>query len=135
MVPVQGRVRGVASAGALPQRGRQDLRREAPRVPATLRHPGPDNPGRRHAEPEAACRTVINVLDNACQAMVEELGVGVGLGLPVVDQIMEQHDGGIETKREDGRGTKVCLSLRGSQSVQEYPQVPNTPVIRCLADC
>ncbi len=121
-------------------------------------------------DPDRLRRAVINVFDNACQAMTGEVGAGtvetehtltvrtnqangriemifedtgpgippelstkifepmfstksfgVGLGLPVVNQIMEQHDGGIEIESEDGRGTKVCLWLPGSQSVQENP--------------
>ncbi len=119
-------------------------------------------------DPDRLRRAVINVFDNACQAMTGEVDAGtvetehtltvrtnqangriemifedtgpgfptelstkifepmfstksfgVGLGLPVVNQIMEQHDGGIEIESEDGRGTKVCLWLPGSQSVQE----------------
>jgi PAS domain S-box-containing protein len=103
-------------------------------------------------------RAVINVFDNACQAMLGEgdaeagsaacrltvrtrdragrievvfedqgpgmapdvyekifeplystKGFGVGLGLPVVKQIMEQHGGGVEIETEEGRGTHVCL--------------------------
>jgi PAS domain S-box-containing protein len=38
-------------------------------------------------------------------------GFGVGLGLPVVKHIMEQHGGGIEIETEEGRGTRVCLWL------------------------
>ncbi len=36
---------------------------------------------------------------------------GVGLGLPVVKQIMEHHGGGIEIETEEGHGTRVCLWL------------------------
>lgn len=105
-------------------------------------------------------RAVINVFDNACQAMLGEgegasaageailtvrtraragrievvfedrgggipaevrerifeplfstKGFGVGLGLPVVKRIMEQHRGGIEVDTEEGRGTTVRLWL------------------------
>ena len=106
-------------------------------------------------------RAVINVFDNACQAMTGEAhlenvdpknlvlsvatrktngrvevifadngpgvpndlqahifeplfstkGFGVGLVLPVVKQIMEQHQGGVEVESEEGRGTRVCLWL------------------------
>lgn len=37
--------------------------------------------------------------------------IGVGLGLPMVKQIMEQHDGGIEITSELGHGTEVVLWL------------------------
>ncbi len=43
-------------------------------------------------------------------------GFGVGLGLPVVKQIMEQHSGGVEVESEEGRGTRVCLWLPTSPS-------------------
>jgi signal transduction histidine kinase len=38
-------------------------------------------------------------------------GFGVGLGLPVVKQIMERHGGGIEIETEVGHGTTVRLWL------------------------
>lgn len=103
-------------------------------------------------------RAVINVIDNACQALQEEndpdrtcsgaeltietvkegdrieiriqdtgsgipenalskifeplystKSFGVGLGMPIIKQIMEQHGGGIEVVSEQGKGTLVTL--------------------------
>jgi signal transduction histidine kinase len=34
---------------------------------------------------------------------------GVGLGMPLVRQIMEQHGGGVKITSEEGRGTEVVL--------------------------
>jgi signal transduction histidine kinase len=112
-------------------------------------------------------RAVINVFDNACQAMTEAVrtaedgwepvltvrsaafgdrarlcfidngpgmapevqervfeplystkSFGVGLGMPTVKQIMEQHGGGIEITSAPGRGTEVLLWLP-SQTTKE----------------
>ncbi len=44
---------------------------------------------------------------------------GVGLGLPMVKQIMEQHSGGIEINSENGRGTCVTLWLPRPSAAEE----------------
>ena len=106
-------------------------------------------------DPERMRRAVINIIDNACQAMTEDFipeseqslmistehsnkrvsiriedtgpgideatmqkifeplfstkGFGVGLGLPTVKQIMQQHQGGIEVASTQESGT--CMTL------------------------
>jgi signal transduction histidine kinase len=40
-----------------------------------------------------------------------DLFVNGGLGLPVVIQIMELFQGGVDIESENGQGTRVCLWL------------------------
>ncbi len=52
-----------------------------------------------------------DVLPRIFEPLFSTKGFGVGLGLPVVKQIMEQHGGGIEVETEEGRGTRFVLRL------------------------
>lgn len=48
---------------------------------------------------------------------------GSGLGLPVVEQLMEGMGGSVEITTELERGTTVCLRLRAAQITGEQPQL------------
>ena len=52
-----------------------------------------------------------DVLPRIFEPLFSTKGFGVGLGLSVVKQIMEQHGGGIEVETEEGRGTRIVLRL------------------------
>jgi len=67
-------------------------------------------------------RVVVTVCDNGPGMPAETLrrvfeplfstrSFGVGLGLPIVKQIMEQHGGGVEIESQEGEGTAVRLWL------------------------
>ena len=51
------------------------------------------------------------VFDHAFEPLYSTKGFGVGLGLPIVRQIMEQHNGGIKIMSRHGDGTQVVLWL------------------------
>ena len=52
-----------------------------------------------------------DVLSKIYEPLFSTKSFGVGLGMPTVKQIMEQHGGGIEVDSEEGKGTRVILWL------------------------
>ena len=52
-----------------------------------------------------------DILDKIFEPLFSTKGFGVGLGMPTVKQIMEQHGGGIEINSEKNKGTQVTLWL------------------------
>ena len=55
-----------------------------------------------------------DVMPHIFEPLYSTKSFGVGLGLPVVKQIMEQHGGGVEVASETGVGTRVILWLPAS---------------------
>lgn len=50
-------------------------------------------------------------LERVLEPLYSTKGFGVGLGLPIVKQIMEMHGGGIEIESKPGEGTRTTLWL------------------------
>ena len=52
-----------------------------------------------------------DVLEKIWEPLYSTKSFGVGLGLPTVRQIMDQHDGGIDMASQEGQGTEVHIWL------------------------
>ncbi len=100
-----------------------------------LRHDGSALPGelgistRLHGD-----QVELRVVDNGCGINLEDAdnifkplfstkAFGVGLGLPLVQKIVERHDGDIDVQSEPGKGTVVTILL----PVVHSDSTPQTP--------
>jgi len=60
-----------------------------------------------------------SVLSDVFEPLFSTKSFGVGLGMPTVKQIMEQHDGGIEIDTRQGKGTAITLWLPINQNGEQ----------------
>lgn len=58
-----------------------------------------------------------DVMPRILEPLFSTRGVGIGLGLSMVERIMKLHGGGLEIESEEGRGTRVCLWLPHGRSI------------------
>lgn len=63
------------------------------------------------------------VLKRVFEPLFSTKGFGVGLGMPAVKQIVEQHDGGLEIETKPGHGTTITIWLPlGDQETELFPE-------------
>lgn len=79
-------------------------RRNGDRIEIVVEDNGPGVPAR--------------VLAKVFEPLFSTKGFGVGLGLPVVKRIMEQHHGGVEFESVEGQGSSVCLWLPADETLR-----------------
>jgi signal transduction histidine kinase/DNA-binding LacI/PurR family transcriptional regulator len=60
---------------------------------------------------DTGCGISDEVINRVFEPLYSTKSFGVGLGLPIVKSIMEQHDGGVEISSQVGKGTTVTLWL------------------------
>lgn len=59
-----------------------------------------------------------DVIDEIFEPLFSTKSFGVGLGMPTIKQIMQQHGGGVEVESKEGKGTAVTLWLPLNESEQ-----------------
>ena len=60
---------------------------------------------------DTGCGIPDEMMDRIFEPLFSTKSFGVGLGLPIVKSIMEQHGGGVEINSQVGVGTSVALWL------------------------
>jgi len=66
---------------------------------------------------DAGCGISANVRERIFEPLFSTRTLGVGLGMPIVKDIMEAHGGGVEIQSEEGKGTIVTLWLKIERTV------------------
>ena len=65
---------------------------------------------------DTGCGMSEDVLNKVFEPLFSTKGFGVGLGMPTIKQIMQQHDGDIDIESEEGKGTTMTLWLPLNES-------------------
>ncbi len=68
---------------------------------------------------DVGCGVPLELREKIFEPLFTTKGFGVGLGLPIVKGIMEEHGGGVELTSTVGEGTQVVLWLPSQMAVQD----------------